>query len=110
MAYIYFIVFQFSSDVLENLAWATAQIHCYRSLTQDEKNSADMSRLFTAETALNTANQGQGCVVMATDPKILFCDLRLSAGESKSCNYQIWRKSTITVTVTKYQYVETLVY
>lgn len=79
------------SDILENLAWATAQIHCYRSLTQDEKN-ADNLRIFTAETTLNAANQGQGSIVMATEPKILFCDLRLSPGESKSCNINLYRK------------------
>lgn len=45
--------------------------------------------MFTAETALNATNQGQGHIEMVTDPKILFCDLRLSAGESKSCKF-VW--------------------
>lgn len=72
------------SDILENLAWATGQIHCYRSSTDTDKTT-DFSQVFTAETALNTANHGQGSVVMATEPKILFCDLRLAVGESKSC-------------------------
>lgn len=75
-----------NSDILESLAWATAQIHCYRSSTQqDRQKAAATQAIFTAETALSASSQGQGCVVLATDPRILFCDLRLSPGESKSC-------------------------
>lgn len=77
--------YYYFSDILENLAWATAQIHCYSSSTQQDKQNEINNQVFTAETALNFTNQGQGNVVIATDPKILFCDLRLSAGESKSC-------------------------
>lgn len=78
--------FRLLSDILENLAWATAQIHCYRSSNQHDRDNNENAMVFTAETALNaTSNQGQGQVEMVTDPKILFCDLRLSAGESKSC-------------------------
>lgn len=77
---------------LENLAWATAQIHCYCTSTNDEKlNDSNPSKtttkilpIVTADTALNT-QQGQGNVVLETEPKILFCDLRLSPGETKSC-------------------------
>lgn len=75
---------------LENLAWATAQVHCYCSSTSDEKsndtasNSVSKSAIITADTALNT-QQGQGNVVLETKPKILFCDLRLSPGETRSC-------------------------
>lgn len=77
---------------LENLAWATAQIHCYCARTTDDK-SIDLAPskgtqktnvVLSAETALNT-QQGQGNTVLETDPKILFCDLRLSPGETKSC-------------------------
>lgn len=70
---------------MENLAWATAQIHCYRSSTQLDRSNDNP--IYTAETALSVSNQGQGNVVFVTDPKILFCDLRLSAGESKSCKH-----------------------
>lgn len=35
------------------------------------------------DTALNTI--GQGNLVLQTEPKILFCDLKLSPGETKSC-------------------------
>lgn len=76
---------------LENLAWATAQIHCYSSSTVDEKtnegsvlNNVVKAAILTADTALNT-QQGQGNVVLETKPKILFCDLRLSPGETRSC-------------------------
>lgn len=76
---------------MENLAWATAQIHCYCSSANDEKpNEATTSKnvvkaaIVTADTALNT-QQGQGNVVLETKPKILFCDLRLSPGETRSC-------------------------
>lgn len=76
---------------LENLAWATAQVHCYSSSTVDEKtNEASVLKnvvkaaIITADTALNT-QQGQGNVVLETKPKILFCDLRLSPGETRSC-------------------------
>lgn len=70
------------------MAWATAQIHCYCSSTNDETNEASTSvvkaAVVTADTALNT-QQGQGNVVLETKPKILFCDLRLSPGETRSC-------------------------
>lgn len=76
---------------LENLAWATAQVHCYCSSTNDEKTTESTANksvvkaaIVTADTALNT-QQGQGNVVLETKPKILFCDLRLSPGETRSC-------------------------
>lgn len=80
----------FKKHRLENLAWATAQIHCYCSSTIDETNEASSSKnivkvaIVTADTSLNT-QQGQGNVVLETKPKILFCDLRLSPGETRSC-------------------------
>lgn len=75
------------SDVLESLAWATAQIHCYRSSTPHDRQleAGKQQPVFTAETTLSATNHGQGCVVLATEPRILFCDLRLSPGETKSC-------------------------
>lgn len=77
---------------MENLAWATAQIHCYSTSAVDEKSTEASvlknvvkAAIITADTALNT-QQGQGNVVLETKPKILFCDLRLSPGETRSCN------------------------
>lgn len=73
---------------LENLAWATAQVHSYCVSSEDERfteaNPGKTTGSGKTETALNT-QQGQGNVVLETEPKILFCDLRLSPGESKSC-------------------------
>lgn len=75
---------------LENLAWATAQIHCYCSRNTDDKVSesgssrSQRTSMISGETALNT-QQGQGNLVLETEPKILFCDLRLAPSESKSC-------------------------
>lgn len=74
------------------MAWATAQVHCYCASTTDEilnevnpaKGAVQTSAIVTAGTSLNT-QQGQGNVVLQTEPKILFCDLRLSPGETKSC-------------------------
>lgn len=77
------------------MAWATAQIHCYCSSANDEKTNETTTiknvvkvAIVTADTALNT-QQGQGNVVLETKPKILFCDLRLSPGETRSCVYII---------------------
>lgn len=76
------------SDILESLAWATAQIHCYRSTTQHDVGRPPKQPVYTAETALGDIHPGQGCVVLATEPRILFCDLRMSPGESKSCEWR----------------------
>lgn len=82
---------EFFFQRLENLAWATAQVHCYCSSATDEKSTETTANknvvkaaIVTADTALNT-QQGQGNVVLETKPKILFCDLRLSPGETRSC-------------------------
>lgn len=94
LIYVIFTIYLNSFSRLENLAWATAQIHCYCTSTNDEKlNETNSSKttfkilpIVTADTALNT-QQGQGNVVLETEPKILFCDLRLSPGETKSCKF-----------------------
>lgn len=80
---------QSNSDILENLAWATVQIHCYcNSTVQDRGGSgteaaSSLNRNFIGSTSLNASNQLKGEVLKSTDPKILFCDLRLSPGESR---------------------------
>lgn len=80
---------------LENLAWATAQIHCYSTMAEEDKSSEAVLRknstyshssMYSAETALN-ASQADGEVVLSTEPKILFCDLGLLPGDTKSCKY-----------------------
>lgn len=78
---------------MENLAWATAQIHCYCSRNTDDKaneattSSSQKNNLILGDTALNT-QLGQGNLVLETEPKILFCDLRLSPNETKSCEHR----------------------
>lgn len=76
---------KFFSDILENLAWASAQIHCYCNSTIQEKNDEFIYKNYKNETSLNTALEGQGNTIYASNPKILFCDLRLAPGEIKSC-------------------------
>ncbi|XP_059612847.1 RAB6A-GEF complex partner protein 2 [Phlebotomus argentipes] len=76
---------QSNIDILENLAWATAQIHCYCNSVFQERSNQDS---LTNDTSLTAATQGQGDIVMATSPKILFCDLRLAPGETKSYLYR----------------------
>lgn len=78
------------------MAWATAQIHCYCTLAEDEKSTEaahrktsvyshhSSSMYGSAETALNS-HQNDGDVVLSTEPKILFCDLGLGVGDTKSC-------------------------
>lgn len=75
------------SDILENLAWASVQIHCYSSSAISEKTPDVNYMKNTNDTSLNAAVQGQGDPVLTTNPKILFCDLRLAPGEIKSCKY-----------------------
>uniref|UniRef100_A0A6P4E6A2 RAB6A-GEF complex partner protein 2-like n=1 Tax=Drosophila rhopaloa TaxID=1041015 RepID=A0A6P4E6A2_DRORH len=69
----------------ENLAWASAQLHCYRK-TSYSTSTADRTAELTemiGRTALDAVTQAPGEVIVATKPKILFCDLRLQPGETK---------------------------
>ncbi|KAH8295248.1 hypothetical protein KR018_009094 [Drosophila ironensis] len=69
----------------ENLAWASAQLHCYRK-TSYSNPTADRTAELTemiGRTALDAVTQATGEVIVATKPKILFCDLRLQPGETK---------------------------
>ncbi|KAH8418480.1 hypothetical protein KR009_004822 [Drosophila setifemur] len=69
----------------ENLAWASAQLHCYRK-TSYSSSTADKTAELTemiGRTALDAVTQAPGEVIVATKPKILFCDLRLLPGDSK---------------------------
>lgn len=66
---------------MENLAWAACQIHCYCNSTiptPDTQPSAN-------DTSIAAAMKGQGQLVFKTEPTILFCNLRLAPGETKSC-------------------------
>ncbi|KAJ8963304.1 hypothetical protein NQ318_018773 [Aromia moschata] len=82
-------VSQSHTDVFESLAWASAQIHC--QCFTDSKLSKDNERLpqlTFADTALGASTIDSGTVEIATKPKILFCDLRLSPGQTKTYIYR----------------------
>ncbi|XP_054721072.1 RAB6A-GEF complex partner protein 2-like [Uloborus diversus] len=84
---------QSNSDLEEVLAWASAQIHC--QCTVDDAlvkfpSSASQEELATAsqETSFIPCRGESGHVVLSTKPKILFCDLKLSPGQSKTYIYR----------------------
>ncbi|XP_041969399.1 RAB6A-GEF complex partner protein 2 [Aricia agestis] len=76
---------QSHSDILENLAWASAQIHCFYSTS---KNNTEKPQNFVRTTALEVTNCDIGDVKFLTKPKILFCDLTIPLGESKTFWYR----------------------
>ncbi|KAH8359562.1 hypothetical protein KR093_007408 [Drosophila rubida] len=70
---------------LENLAWASVQLHCYRKTsysTPSNDKTAELAELI-GRTALDAVTQAPGEVIVTTKPKILFCDLKLQPGETK---------------------------
>lgn len=82
--------YQSNKDVFESLAWASAQIHCYcttdpkvRKFPDDEMKKP----ISNSETSLTEDTQETGRTEIATKPRILFCDLRLSPGEKRSCKF-----------------------
>ncbi|XP_012272249.1 RAB6A-GEF complex partner protein 2 [Orussus abietinus] len=84
---------QSHSDIFESLAWASAQIHCQcttneKTVLIDKLNVNVRSTAINADTAFAPWQQENGHVVMNTKPKILFCDLKLSPGESKTYVYR----------------------
>lgn len=82
-----------NSDIEEVLAWASAQIHC--QCTVDDAlvkfpSTASQEELATAsqDTSFLPCKGESGHVVLSTKPKILFCDLKLLPGESKTFIYR----------------------
>lgn len=82
------------SKQVENLAWASMQIHCYRKTAQDFiANGANIGSktldvnngVTTGKTSLDTVTPPLGNIVFASNPKILFCDLKLVPNQKKSC-------------------------
>ncbi|GCB69745.1 hypothetical protein scyTo_0010616 [Scyliorhinus torazame] len=76
----------------EMLAWASAQIHCQFHTSESRvalPPSEDAKHDVQAENeTVFVPNRGErGKCILATPPKILFCDLRLDPGESKSYSY-----------------------
>ncbi|XP_013775730.1 RAB6A-GEF complex partner protein 2-like [Limulus polyphemus] len=84
-----------NGDLVENLAWASAQIHCQCSVDEIKvkfpaSSSVSQEELATAsqETSFIPSRGEKGHVVLSTEPKILFCDLKLRPGESKTYIYK----------------------
>ncbi|MEQ2202411.1 Golgi membrane exchange factor (Ric1p-Rgp1p) subunit [Xenoophorus captivus] len=75
----------------EMLAWASAQIHCQFHASENrvalpaQGNKQDVQA--DSDTVLIPSRGERGQCVLDTPPKILFCDLRLDPGESKTCTY-----------------------
>ncbi|XP_013100480.1 RAB6A-GEF complex partner protein 2 isoform X2 [Stomoxys calcitrans] len=70
-----------NNEILESLAWASVQLHCYR---KTNISNQDKMLEMVGKTALDAVTQAPGDVVVATKPKILFCDLKLQPNESKT--------------------------
>lgn len=70
----------------ENLAWASAQLHCYRKTNYNITSSDKVNELteLVGKTALDVGAQANGDILIATKPKILFCDLKLLPSEMKT--------------------------
>ncbi|XP_062828749.1 RAB6A-GEF complex partner protein 2 isoform X2 [Anolis carolinensis] len=76
----------------EMLAWASAQIHCQFHVSESrvampptEESRHDVQAENETVFVPNRGERGK-CIV-STPPKILFCDLRLDPGESKTYSY-----------------------
>ncbi|XP_012687926.1 RAB6A-GEF complex partner protein 2 [Clupea harengus] len=75
----------------EMLAWASAQIHCQfhasesRVALPSQGNKQDVQA--ESDTVLIPSRGERGQCILDTPPKILFCDLRLDPGESKTYSY-----------------------
>ncbi|XP_018573553.1 RAB6A-GEF complex partner protein 2 [Anoplophora glabripennis] len=82
-------VSQSHTDVFESLAWASAQIHC-QCFTDSRisKENERVNQLTFPHTALGASTPDSGKIEIATKPKILFCDLRLSPGQTKTYIYR----------------------
>jgi hypothetical protein len=65
---------------MEHLAWASVQINGYCK-TQQKIKSPVQNFQQLPRTSLNIQENS----ILATEPKILFCDLRIANGESRTC-------------------------
>lgn len=77
----------------ESLAWASAQIHCHCSVDEakvrfPKSPSQEQMATGSKDTSFIPCRGEKGYVVFSSKPKILFCDLRLLPGESKSFVYR----------------------
>ncbi|XP_022920364.1 RAB6A-GEF complex partner protein 2 [Onthophagus taurus] len=85
-------VSQSNNDAFESLAWASAQIHCQcttdSKLNRTKTEKKDESNCLINNTTLSVGNHDSGRTEVATKPRILFCDLRLSPGQTKTYIYR----------------------
>ncbi|XP_028407114.1 RAB6A-GEF complex partner protein 2-like [Dendronephthya gigantea] len=82
---------------IETIAWASAQIHCQCTINDTRVQMPDIERNIlqdlvpkdeAATTSFMPSKGERGRCLLSTKPKILFCDLTLAAGESKSYYYE----------------------
>lgn len=76
----------------EALAWASAQIHCQFHASESRvalppPDSSQPEVQPESQTVFLPHRGERGQCILSTPPKILFCDLRLDPGESKSYSY-----------------------
>ncbi|XP_075774453.1 RAB6A-GEF complex partner protein 2 isoform X1 [Pelodiscus sinensis] len=81
-----------TSATSEMLAWASAQIHCQFHASESRvalpPSDASAHDVQAENETVFVPNRGErGQCILSTPPKILFCDLRLDPGESKSYSY-----------------------
>lgn len=66
---------------MEHLAWASVQINGYCKTKQQIKSPTQTFPQSVQKTSLNIHENS----MLSTEPKILFCDLRLANGDSRTC-------------------------
>ncbi|XP_076829384.1 RAB6A-GEF complex partner protein 2 [Brachyhypopomus gauderio] len=75
----------------EMLAWSSAQIHCQFHASESRvalpSQGAKQDVQAGSDTVLIPSRGERGQCMLDTPPKILFCDLRLDPGESKTYSY-----------------------
>lgn len=69
---------------MEHLAWASVQINGYCKTQQQLKSPTTNFPQALPKTSLNIHENS----IIVTEPKILFCDLRLASGESRTYYYR----------------------
>ncbi len=90
-----------SSRTFEKISWASVQLHCQRyvneqkvNLQQQIANTKSNDSLATNidivpldSTALIATKGETGQTVYTSKPCVLFCDLKLQPGETRTCSY-----------------------
>ena len=97
----FIIYFCLISGTFEKISWASVQLHCQRyineqkvNLQQQLPNAKSNDSLATNieivpldSTALIATKGETGQTVYTSKPCVLFCDLKLQPGESRTCSY-----------------------